>query len=94
MDYTYSVKFIKQPKQIILYTRPMCSWCMDAKVWLDEQGLKYTVVDVGVDRAARQQAFALSGQTYVPVINVDGLVLGNFDVGQLEMFLRKHKYLG
>jgi hypothetical protein len=29
----------------------------------------------------------------VPVIEVDGLVLGDFDTGQLEAFLRKHGYL-
>jgi hypothetical protein len=35
----------------------------------------------------------LSGQTSVPVIEVDGLTLGDFDVGQLEGFLQKHGYL-
>ena len=48
----------------------MCSWCMDAKHWLDEQGLKYTAVNVGADAAARQRAIELSGQTLVPVIKV------------------------
>ena len=71
----------------------MCSWCMDAKAWLTEQGLEHTVVDVGVDPAARQRAIELSGQTLVPVIKIDGLVLGNFDVGQLQVFLKKHSYL-
>ena len=89
----FRVQFAKQPQQIILYTRPMCSWCMDAKAWLDQQGLKYTVADVGTDLAARQKAVALTGQTLVPVIEVDGLVLGDFDVGQLEVFLKKHGYL-
>ena len=87
------VKFIKQPQQITLFTRPMCSWCMDVKEWLAEQWLECTVVDVGVDQAGRQRAIELSGQTLVPVIKVDGLVLGDFDVGQLKAFLKKHGYL-
>jgi hypothetical protein len=29
----------------------------------------------------------------VPVIEVDGLVLGDFDVDQLQAFLKKHGYL-
>jgi hypothetical protein len=29
----------------------------------------------------------------VPVIEVDGLVLGDFDTGQLEVFLRQHGYM-
>jgi len=87
------MQFVKKPKQITLYSRPMCSWCMDAKLWLDEQGLKYTAVNVGADAVARQRAIEISGQTLVPVIEVDDLVLGDFDVDQLQAFLKKHGYL-
>lgn len=87
------MKILKQPQQIILYTRPICGWCQEAKAWLDERGWKYTVCNVGEDLVARQKAVDLSGQTLVPVIEVDGLVLGDFDTGQLETFLKKHGYL-
>ncbi|MBI5686765.1 MAG: glutaredoxin family protein [Verrucomicrobia bacterium] len=87
------MKILKQPQQITLYSRPMCGWCQEAKAWLDERGWKYTVCNTGVDQAARQKAIDLSGQTLVPVIEVDGLVLGDFDTGQLETFLRQHGYL-
>jgi glutaredoxin 3 len=87
------MKILKQPQQIILYTRPMCGWCQEAKAWLDDRGWKYTVCNVGTDLAARQKAVDLSGQTLVPVIEVDGHVLGDFDTGQLEVFLQKHGYL-
>ncbi len=71
----------------------MCSWCMDAKAWLEAQGLKYTTANVGTDAAARERAIELSGQKLVPVIEVDDLVLGDFDTGQLETFLMQHGYL-
>ena len=71
----------------------MCGWCADAKNWLDRQGWPYTVRDTGKDSAARQQAIELSSQTLVPVIEVDGLVLGDFDTDQLENFLKEHGYL-
>ena len=87
------MKILKQPAQITLDTRPMCGWCQEAKAWLDERGWKYTVCNTGADLAARQKAVDLSGQTLVPVIEVDGLVLGDFDTGQLETFLQKHGYL-
>jgi glutaredoxin len=87
------MKFIKQPKRVTLYTRAMCSWCMDAKEWLDNMGVQYIVADAGADKAARQRAIDLSGQTCVPVIEVDEHVLGDFDVGQLQNFLKKHGYL-
>ena len=87
------MKWLKQPQEITLYSRPLCGWCQDAKAWLEAQGLKYTSVDVGADLAARQRAVELSGQKLVPVITVDGQVLGDFDVGQLQGFLQQHGYL-
>lgn len=87
------MKTLKQPQQIVLYSRPLCGWCEEAKAWLDQRGWKYTVRNTGADPAARQRAIDLSGQTCVPVIEVDGLVLGDFDTGQLEAFLRQHGYL-
>ena len=57
----------------------MCGWCQEAKAWLDDRHWPYTVSNVGVDPAARQRAIDLSGQTLVPVIEVDGHVLGDFD---------------
>jgi glutaredoxin len=71
----------------------MCGWCQEAKTWLDERSWKYTVRDTGADPSARQRAIDLSGQSCVPVIEVDGLVLGDFDTGQLTEFLKKHGYL-
>ena len=87
------LKFLKEPQQIVLYSRPMCGWCIDAKEWLTEQGLPFETRNTGADLAARQQAIELSGQTLVPVIEVDGHVLGDFDTDQLQIFLQKLGYL-
>ena len=87
------MKILKQPQRIILYSRPMCSWCDDAKAWLGQRGWPFESRDTGTDPAARQNAIELSGQSLVLVIEVDGLVLGDFDTGQLEVFLKKHGYL-
>jgi glutaredoxin 3 len=87
------MKIVKQPQRITLYSRPMCSWCEEAKAWLNERGWPFESRNTGSDPAARQRAIELSGQSCVPVIEVDGLVLGDFDTGQLETFLKQHGYL-
>ncbi|MEY4385094.1 MAG: hypothetical protein RLY20_377 [Verrucomicrobiota bacterium] len=89
-----SIKILKQPKQIILYSRPICGWCQDAKAWLEERRWNYEVRDTGKDSTAKQRAIEISGQPLVPVIEVDGHVLGDFDSSQLEVFLKQHGYLG
>ncbi len=87
------MKVLKQPQAITLYSRAMCGWCIDAKKWLEKQGWTFTLRDTGRDLEARQKAIELSGQPLVPVIEIDGQVLGDFDTGQLEEFLLKHGYL-
>ena len=74
-------------RQIKLYSRPICGWCQDAKAYLREHNLPFEDIDVGRDPAADAEMQRLSGQHYVPTIVVDGKVLANFDVEELEKFL-------
>ena len=74
-------------KQITLYSRAWCSWCIEAKEYLIAHQMEFTEVDVGKDRAAWDEMVRISKQDYVPVIDIDGHVLANFDTDQLEKFL-------
>ena len=76
--------------QLTLYSRDMCSWCMDAKDYLSERGYQFTVVDVGRDRDAFRKMRELSDQSSVPVLAAGDEVLVNFDTDQLEKFLNEH----
>lgn len=71
-----------------LYIRAWCTWCEEAQAWLDDHGIQYEHVDVGLDAKARAEMEKLSGQTRVPTLVVDGKVLADFDCEQLEKFLR------
>ena len=76
--------------ELTLYSRAMCSWCVDAKEYLSERGYEFTEVDVGRDREAYDEMLELSDQTYVPVLAAGDEVLANFDTDQLEKFLSEH----
>ena len=76
--------------ELTLYSRAMCSWCMDAKDYLSERGYQFTVVDVGRDRNAYEEMAELSDQTCVPTLVAGDQVLANFDTAQLEKFLSEH----
>jgi glutaredoxin-like YruB-family protein len=77
----------KTMKQIKLYTRGLCGWCIDAKKYLKEHGIPFEEIDVGQNPAAYEEMKRVSGQSYVPTIVVDSHVLANFDTVQLENFL-------
>ncbi len=76
--------------ELTLYSRAMCSWCIDAKDYLAERGYQFTEIDVGRDRDAYEEMAELSDQTYVPTLVAGDEVLANFDTDQLEKFLNEH----
>ena len=77
--------------ELKLYSREMCSWCMDAKDYLTERGYNFVEVDVGEDRQAYQEMKELSDQTCVPTFVAGDKVLANFDTDQLQDFLRENE---
>jgi glutaredoxin 3 len=77
--------------ELKLYSREWCSWCIDAKEYLEARGYKFTEIDVGEDRQAYEEMKQLSEQTYVPTFVAGDHVLANFDTDQLEKFLSAHR---
>ncbi len=57
--------------------------------WLDERGIKYETLDVITDKEAMTEMVRLSGQTFAPVIDVDGRVLADFGPEELAVFWDK-----
>jgi glutaredoxin len=74
---------------ICLFIKPYCGWCHKAQHWLDERGVKYQTLDVIADSAAMAEMVRLSGQTFAPVLDVDGKILADFGPEELEVFWKK-----
>ena len=83
--------FIPLLMELKLYSREWCSWCIDAKEYLEAHGYKFVEIDVGEDRQAYEEMKLLSEQTYVPTFVAGDHVLANFDTDQLEKFLTEHE---
>ncbi|MGA2245852.1 MAG: glutaredoxin family protein [Verrucomicrobiota bacterium] len=71
---------------IRLFIKPYCSWCDAARRWLDARGIRYQALDVIADSQAMAEMVKLSGQTYAPVIEVDGEILADFGPEELAKF--------
>src|SRR4051812_14555364 len=83
--------YLRPPMQLKLYSREWCSWCIDAKDFLSENGYRFQEIDVGRDRQAYEEMKQLSAQTYVPTFVAGDKVLANFDTEQLQKFLNEHQ---
>ena len=77
---------IVKPKQVRLFIKPYCGWCLKAMRWLDERGIDYQMIDVMADETAYDEMIRLSGQELAPVIDVSGEILADFGPDQLASF--------
>jgi glutaredoxin len=75
-----------KPDKVRLFIKPYCGWCHEAMDWLKDRGVKFEILDVTADPAARKEMVQLSNQTLAPVIEVDGEILADFGTDELEEF--------
>ncbi len=76
-------------KRVRLFVKPYCGWCHEAQDWLEEQEIPHEVIDVTATASAWNEMKTLSGQTSAPVIDVDGEILADFGVDELEIFWKQ-----
>ncbi|MFB6285170.1 MAG: glutaredoxin family protein [Candidatus Bipolaricaulia bacterium] len=73
--------------QVTIYTSPSCTHCHSAKRYLSEHGVDYREVDISRDLQSAQRLIDKTGQTGVPVIEVDGTMIVGFDKRRLNRAL-------
>jgi glutaredoxin len=77
-----------------LFVKPGCPWCVEAVAWMKARGLAFREIDVFSEPGAFDRMKAISGQSLAPTLEMpDGSVLPDFDVGQLERFLKERGVL-
>lgn len=80
------VKEKKQPR-VIVFSTPTCSYCNMAKVYFRRNKIKFRDVDVSKDASAARDLQRRSGQTGVPVIDINGRLIVGFDKPKINKLL-------
>ena len=73
--------------KVTVYSAAWCPWCNKAKEWLNAHKIKYAVKDVDKDHMAAEVMVRKSGQTGIPVIDIDGEIVIGYDVPRLSKAL-------
>jgi glutaredoxin 3 len=63
----------------IVYSTPLCPYCTLAKRYLESKSVEVEEIDVSRDHAAAHEMVHKSGQTGVPVIEINGRIIVGFD---------------
>ena len=71
-----------------LYCTEWCTTCKMAKDFLKENKVKFKEMDVQEDSKAADEVEKKTGQTGVPVIDVNGKIVIGFDVKKLIKHLK------
>lgn len=65
--------------EIVVYTTPICPYCVMAKQLLKRKGVPYREIDVSRDDALRREVMQRSGLRTVPQIWIGEYHVGGYD---------------
>jgi glutaredoxin 3 len=73
--------------KVMVYSTPICPYCIKAKQFLKQNNIKFEDIDVSMNPVKGQEMMQKSGQTGVPVIDIDGKIVIGYDVARLRSLL-------
>ena len=74
--------------KVIVYSAPACPYCTMVKDFLKENSVEFTHYDVSQNQEKGREMIEKSGQTGVPVIDIDGEIIVGFDVARIKAALK------
>lgn len=74
--------------KVTIYSAGWCAFCHAAKDYLDKLGVKYDDRDVESNMQYATEAVSKSGQTGIPVLDIDGTIVIGFDRPKIDTALK------
>ncbi len=65
--------------KVIVYSTPVCPWCVKVKQFLKERDIPFEEIDVSANQQKAMEMVQKSGQMGVPVVEIDGKIIVGFD---------------
>lgn len=87
MAHVPPMRATKRPQRVLVFTTPSCPWCTRAKAYLRERRVPFREIDVSRDASAARDLVRRTGQTGVPVIEIDGKPIVGFDRDRVNKLL-------
>ena len=77
--------------KVVVYGAEWCGFCHEAMRYFDSLGVKYLYKNVDMDPGDARAAVEKSGQTGIPVIDIDGQIIVGFDRPHINQALKEKK---
>ena len=72
---------------ITVYSTPTCGFCVKVKNYLKENNISFTDVNVAGNQEKAEEMVRKSGQTGVPVIDINGKIIIGFNKPEIDKAL-------
>ncbi|HOV93806.1 MAG TPA: glutaredoxin family protein [Spirochaetales bacterium] len=72
---------------VAIYTTNSCPYCRMAKDYFRQKGVAFTEYNVETDPRRANEMVRKSGQTGVPVIDINGKIIVGFDRSEIDKAL-------
>jgi glutaredoxin 3 len=76
-------------EKVIIYGAEWCAFCHEAMRYLDSKGVKYTYKNIDMNPEDGRTVIEKSGQTGIPVLDIDGAIIIGFDRPSIDEALKK-----
>jgi len=77
--------------KITIYGAEWCAFCHESMHYLDHLGVKYVYKNVDLNPDDARTAAEKSGQTGIPVLDIDGTIIVGFDRPKINQALKDKK---
>lgn len=77
--------------KLIIYGAEWCAFCHEAMRYLDSKGVKYTYKNIDLNPDDGRAVIEKSGQTGIPVLDINGTIIIGFDRPKIDEALKEHK---
>ncbi len=74
-------------QKVKVYSTPTCPYCIRTKQFLKENSIEFENIDVSSNQQAAQEMIDKSGQTGVPVLDINGEIVTGFDKDKISQLL-------
>jgi len=77
--------------KVVIYSADWCAFCHAAKDYLNKKGIAFTEKNVEEDPAFARESVQKSGQTGIPVLDINGEIIVGFDRPRIDAALKNAK---
>ena len=74
-------------KKVLVYTTPVCPYCVKVKEYLKSNNIDIENIDVSTSQNKLQEMIDKSGQMGVPVLDIEGKIIVGFNKEEIDKAL-------